>query len=196
MQSEIGTTLAPAFIWEENSMNKFFKIRSVLALMTFFITACMSQGLQAEPAKADTMATASYQAVLGKSLHDKDVVDFIVSNNCVSATQFQVCKEAGIAFWLDTEQIVNTVHLYLNNVDGFAAYKGELPFGLKFYDSLGAVEYKLKERGVGNAGLPDEAATPDHLHYWAIYKQVGVTIIYNAPSPDEDATIHAILVSQ
>ena len=33
-------------------------------------------------------------------------------------------------------------------------YKGELPPGLKFYDNLGAVEYKLKERGVGMAGLP------------------------------------------
>lgn len=177
-------------------MNRFFKILSVLALMTLFIPACVSQSVKAEPAKADPMATASYQAVLGKSLNDKDVADFIASHNCVSETQFQVCKEAGIAFWLDIDQTVKTVYLYLNNADGFAAYTGELPFGLKFYDNLGAVEYKLKERGVGNAGLPDEAATPDHLHYWAIYEQVGVTIIYNAPSPDEDATIHAILVSQ
>jgi hypothetical protein len=177
-------------------MNKFFKILSVLALMTLFITACVSQSVQAEPAKADTVASAGYQAVLGKSLNDKDVADFIASNNCVSATQFQVCKEAGVAFWLDTDQIVKTVYLYLNNVDGFAAYRGELPLGLKFYDSLGAVEYKLKERGVGNAGLPDEAAMPDHLHYWAMYKQVGVTIVYNEPYPDEDASIYAILVSK
>jgi len=177
-------------------MNSFFKILSVLALMALFITACVSQNVQAEPAKADTMAAASYQAVLGKSLNDKDVADFIAKNNCVSATQFQVCKEAGIAFWLDTDKIVKTVYLYLNNVDGFAAYKGELPFGLKFYDIMEAVEYKLRKQGVGNAGLPEEAATPDHLHYWAMYKQVGVTIIYNAPHPDEEATIYAILVSQ
>ena len=176
-------------------MNNLFKIRSVLALMTLFMTACVAQGAQAEPATVDPMATASYQVVLGKSLNDKDVADFIARNQCVNATQFQVCKEAGIAFWLDADQIVKTVYLYLNNAEGFAAYKGELPFGLKFYDNLGAVEYKLKERGVGNAGLPDEAATPDHLHYWAMYKQVGVTIIYNTPYPDEDATIHAILVS-
>ena len=176
-------------------MDKFFKILNVLALMTLFMTACVSQSAQAEPAKADTTVTANYQVVLGKSLHDKGVAEFIVRNNCVSATQFQVCKEAGIAFWLDTDQIVNTVHLYLNHVDGFAAYKGELPFGLKFYDIMEAVEYKLRKQGVGNAGLPEEAATPDHLHYWAMYKQVGVTIIYNAPFPDEEATIHAILVS-
>jgi hypothetical protein len=177
-------------------MNKVFKTRSVLVLMALFLTACASPIVHAEPAKSDTMATASYQAVLGKSLHDKEVADFIASNNCVSATQFQVCNEAGIAFWLDTDQIVKTVYLYLNNVDGFAAYKGELPFGLKFYDILESVEYKLGKQGVGNAGLPDEAATPDHLHYWAMYKQVGLTIIYNAPFPDEEATIHAILVSK
>ena len=176
-------------------MDKFFKILNVLALMTLFMTACVSQSVQAEPAKADTTVTANYQAVLGKSLHDKGVAEFIVRNNCVRATQFQVCKEAGIAFWLDTDQIVNTVHLYLNHVDGFAAYKGELPFGLKFYDIMEGVEYKLRKQGVGNAGLPEEAATPDHLYYWAMYKQVGVTIIYNAPFPDEEATIHAILVS-
>ena len=176
-------------------MNKFLKTLSVLAVMTIFMIGCSSQDVQAEPANAETLPTTSYQAVLGKSLHDKEVADFIAKHNCVSATQFQICKEAGIAFWLDTDQTVKTVYLYLNNVDGFGAYKGELPFGLKFYDTLGAVAYKLKERGVGNAGLPEEAATPDHMHYWAIYKQAGVTIIYNAPFADEDATIHAILVS-
>src|SRR5687768_10695165 len=98
-------------------MNKFFL--SVLALLSVFITACVSQSVRAEPAKADPVATASYQTVLGKSLNDKDVADFIARHNCVSATQFQVCKEAGIAFWLDTDQIVKTVYLYLNNADGF-----------------------------------------------------------------------------
>jgi len=177
-------------------MNKFFKTFSVPALMTLFITACLAQSVQAESPKADRMATARYQAGLGKSLNDKEVADFIANNRCVSATQFQLCTEAGIALWLDTDQSVKTVYLYLNSADGFAAYKGELPFGLKFYDNLGAVEYKLKKRGVGNAGLPDATATPDRLHYWATYKQVGVTIIYNAPSPDEDATIHSILVGK
>ena len=177
-------------------MNIHFRTHSFLVVTALFLTACASPGVHAEPAKADTMASASYQAVLGKSLHDKDVADFIAGNNCVSATQFQVCNEAGIAFWLDTDQIVKTVYLYLNNVDGFEAYKGELPLGLKFYDIMESVEYKLGKQAVGNAGLPDEAATPDHLHYWAMYKQVGVTIIYNAPFPDGEATIHAILVSK
>ena len=176
-------------------MNTNFKIPALLVVMAFFIPACASLRVQAEPAKGNTLAIADYKAVRGKSLNDKDVADFITKNKCVSATQFQVCNEAGIAFWLDADQIVNTVYLYLNNVDGFGAYKGELPFGLKFYDIMESVEYKLRKQGVGNAGLPDEAATPDRLHYWAMYNQVGMTIIYNAPFPDGEATIHAILVS-
>jgi hypothetical protein len=123
------------------------------------------------------------------------VIDFLVENNCIQNKPFHICKEAGIALWLDPEQIIRTVYLYLNNKDGYSAYRGELPFGLKFYDTLGAVEYKLNRQGVGNNGLPDEAGTPDHLRYWAFYKQDRVTIIYNAPFPDEDATIYAILVT-
>src|SRR5687768_14296555 len=115
MRTEIGTPIVPESIQKENLMKQFFKTFSFLAVMTIFMTACRSQIVQTQPAKEDTMATASYQAVLGKSLNDKDVADFIASNNRVSATQFQVCKEAGIAFWLNTDQIVKTVYLYLNN---------------------------------------------------------------------------------
>jgi hypothetical protein len=175
-------------------MNKFFL--SVLAVMTLFVTACLSQIAPAGPAKADPMASASYQAVLGKSITDQEVVDLLVSNNCTSANQYQLCNEIGMALWVNSNQKIETVYLYLNKAEGFTSYRGELPYGLKFYDIMGAVEYKLRKQGVGNAGLPDESATPDHLHYWAMYKQVGMTIIYNTPYPDEDATIHSILVSK
>lgn len=171
-------------------MNKSYRSFYILAVITLFITACSAQAVQAQPT-----STVEYRVVLGKSLNDNEVKDFIATNHCVSATQFQLCKEAGMALWLDSNRMVKTVYLYLDNAEGFTPYKGELPFGLKFYDNLGGVEYKLKQQGVGNAGLPDEADTADHFHYWAIYKQAGMTIVYNEPYPDEDATTHAILVS-
>jgi hypothetical protein len=35
------------------------------------------------------------------------------------------------------------------------------------------------------------------MHYWAIYKRFGVTIVYNSPSAsDKSATIHAILANE
>jgi hypothetical protein len=46
-------------------------------------------------------------------------------------------------------------------------------------------------------GLPDEGGSPDHFHYWAIYKRFGLIVVYNSPSAnDKSATIHTILVSE
>ena len=81
------------------------------------------------------------------------------------------------------------------NEGDYTPYNGELPFGLRFYDTLVAVEYKLKKQGVGNAGLPDSGTIPDRMHYVATYSEAGITIIYNS-GPDEDPTIHAILVNK
>jgi hypothetical protein len=99
-----------------------------------------------------------------------------------------------MALWTDANQ-VGTVYLYLNNTNDFTPYNGDLPFGLKFYDTMAAVEYKLNRQGVGNAGLPDNGATPDRMHYRATYHQAGMTIIYSYPAPDEGATIRAIVIT-
>jgi hypothetical protein len=83
---------------------------------------------------------------------------------------FPLCKTASMALQIDSNQQVETVYLYLNNADRFEPYKGELPFELKFYDTLGTVEYKLARQGVGSAGLPDVEAVPDYMHYQATYR--------------------------
>jgi hypothetical protein len=46
------------------------------------------------------------------------------------------------------------------------------------------------------AGLPDEGSSPDRMHYWAVYKRLNITIVYNSPLADEDAYIYAILVTK
>ena len=178
-------------------MNTPMKTFSILAVLTFLMVSCQLQAAQVQPKEPMAQKVAPYKAVLGKSLTDQEVVSFVVSNNCSSAAQFQLCEDIGVALLIASNQIVKTVYLYLNNSEGFDPYKGELPFGLKFYDTMGAVEYKLKRQGVGNAGLPDSGDTPDHLHYWANYRQAGLTLIYNSPSAgDEDATIYAVVVNQ
>jgi hypothetical protein len=141
------------------------------------------------------LKTNAYEDVLGKSINDKAVIEFLASTPCSPADQFLLCKAVGMALWMDSNQIVAAVYLYLNNKDGFEPYQGELPFGLKFYDTLGAVEYKLKRQDIRNAGSPGTASTPDHVHYRATYHQIGLTILYNSPFPDEDATIYAILLT-
>ena len=176
-------------------MNKFFKNLSILASIALFATACGAQTVQDQPEEKG----AAYQAILGKSLFDKDVTDFIASNNCSPAGEYQLCNDAGVAFWGDSNQLVKIVYLYSGTVDGFRRYRGDLPFGLSFYDPMWRVEEKLRDLDSDNAlqqaGLPEEGSSPDHFHYWAVYKRLGMTVIYNSPAADQDAYIYAILLS-
>ena len=79
-----------------------------------------------------------------------------------------------------------------------------LPYGLTIQDTMATVEQKLGQPQITNAlqarweaGLPDEGGSPDHVHYWAIYKRFGVTVIYNTPSTsDKSATVYDIIVDE
>jgi hypothetical protein len=166
--------------------------------IVFFITACSTQTVLTE--EEVTPDRAPYKGLIGRSLSDKKVADFLVSNHCAATTPYLLCEEAGMALLIGSNENLEGVFIYLNKSAGFIPfqddfnpYKGELPYGLKYYDTMGAVEYKLNRQGVGNHGMPDSGSTPDHMHYVAFYEQAGITIIYNSP-PDEDALIHAILV--
>jgi hypothetical protein len=181
-------------------MNKLFTILSILVAIALFTTACGAQIAQAaEPAPA----AVGYRAILGKSVSEQAVADFIASN-CNQSGSFQYCQPAGLALWTDSNQIVRLVYLYINNAEGFATYKGELPLGLSSNDTMGDVEYQLgglKEVHAPQAGwepgLPDEGYSRDLTYYWAIYRRFGMTVIYNTPAAtDKAATIHAIVISE
>src|SRR5687768_12603312 len=126
-------------------MNKFFKTLSFIAVMMLFATACSTPVAQAAP------AAAGYQAVLGKPVSDNSVADFIASNKCSSVSQFQLCQGVGMALWIDPAQKINTVYLYAQGENGFAAYKGVMPFGLAFKDTMADVEQKFGQPKIGRA---------------------------------------------
>lgn len=174
-------------------MNRRLKIMGLLAAITLVVTFFGAQAIRAQEAVPQPL---DYRNLLGKSRNDQEVVNLMAIHGCVEEPPYLLCREAGMALWLDSYQKVRKIHLYVNNSDGFAPYQGELPLGLKFYDIMAAVEYKLSRLGVGNEGRPDETAVPDHMHYWAFYNEHGITILYNSPFPDEDATIYAILITQ
>lgn len=179
-------------------MNLRFRTLGLLMIIMIFTTACgPATNMTEEEAGPNP---APYRDVLGKSLTDQEVADFINSNQCSNVPPYFLCTEKGMALLIDANQKVEGVILYVNRSagfvpieDDFTPYKGELPLGLKFYDTMGAVEYKLRQQGIGDKGLPDSGTTPDHMHYVAFYKEAGLTIIYNS-AEDEDALIHAILV--
>lgn len=176
-------------------MNTFISRLHILAILSLLLATCNFSNPRMQTEQQGVSNLAAYKDLLGRSLADDVVVVFIGDNNCSSSGQFQLCNEVGIALWIDSAQIVDTVYLYLNSADGITPYKGKLPLNLKYYDIMEGVEYKLKRQGVGKAGLPDEGSSPDHLHYWAVYEQAGITIIYNSPFADGDATIYAILIN-
>ncbi len=177
-------------------MSKLYRSICILVGLSFSLSACNGQVIQAQKPEPNTI---HYIDLLGKSLHDESVMKFLANHHCTDATQVQLCKENGVALWLNPDQVVKEIYLYLNNDQGFASYQGELPLGLRFYDTLGAVEYKLRRLEAknssigGNNQIKYEGRSPDHLHYWVTYQPYRFTIIYNAPILDEDATIYAIL---
>lgn len=173
-------------------MSTLYRYLCFLALLALVLPACNPPAVSSQSFEQESFP---YQEILGKSWNDLKVMNWMTTNDCTNAAQFQICNDAGVVFWMDADQTVKQVYLYLNNEEGLGPYKGNLPLGIKFYDTMAGVEYKLNRQGVGNAGLPERAGTPDRFHYWATYVQAGMTIIYNAPFPDEDATIYAILLS-
>jgi hypothetical protein len=175
-------------------MNKLFKTFSLLAAIALVSVGCSVYVVQAQPGDQAPSKPAPYEALLGKSLTDQEVIDFIAMNRCSSVERLRLCKEMGLVLGVNSDQVVETVFLNLEDTDGFSAYQGKLPFGLNINDSREAVEATLKEQRVGT-GAPNAEGPFDHTHCWATYYAAGMTIIYNSPSADDkNATMHAIIV--
>ena len=185
-------------------MNKNFTILSIVTAITLFAVAFGALAVQAQPAEEAVTNPAAYEAMLGKTLKDQNVADFIASNHCSGTGQFQLCSAAGVALQVGQGQKIETVYLYPNKTNDFSAYTGALPLSLSANDTMASVEEKFGWPKVSQApqagwepGLPDESGIAGYTQYWAVYKRVGLTIIYNSPSAtDKGATIHAILVSK
>ena len=181
-------------------MNTLIKTFGICAAISLLISGCAGQTLRAEPVEANAVMAISYQVVLGKPLNDNEVANFIATNHCSPEAEYRLCEDAGMALWTDSDLIVKTVYLYAGNSAGFRRYRGQLPYGLSFYDPMWRVEEKLRDLNANDTlqqlGLPDEGVSPDHMYYRAVYRRFGMTVIYNSPGKDEDAYIYAIVVSQ
>ena len=182
-------------------MNTFLKTLGIFALLLLLVSACTLQGVQVQAEEGAVPKAPGYQTVLGKSLSSNEVSDFVSSNACSFVGAFQLCREVGMALWIDADQRVNLVYLYSSKAEDFNRYRGDLPFGLTFYDPMWLVEEKLSTVEVDESsqvayesGLPDAGSSPDHQHYWAVYEQLGLIVIYDFPYRDADAYIYAVVV--
>ena len=139
-------------------MNKRFQFLIALAAIAVFAATFGALVVQAQPAERAAPKAASYEAVLGKSLDDTAVADFISSNRCSSTDRFQLCNAAGMALLIGESQKVETVYLYPGTIPGFAAYKGTLPLGLAADDTRKTIrhdqylEHHANLRGLHRSG--------------------------------------------
>jgi hypothetical protein len=107
-------------------MNVFVDRLRIFAVLSLLLASCSLHTIPAQTEEPPARVSVPYEEMLGKSLMDQVVANFLTSNNCSSAAQFQLCNDIGVALSSDPDQIVETVYFYLNNVEGFAPYKGEL----------------------------------------------------------------------
>ena len=182
-------------------MNTFFKSLSFVFLIMLVATACGAQIVQADHLEQPVSSGPNFRSMVGKSLDDKHVADFIAANHCTSGDQYQLCGSTGIALGLDTDQTVKTIILFPGRTSGFAAFHGELPLNLTWNDNMASAKQKIGMPSdvtfQEEAGLPNESGTPDNIRLWVVYKELGLTIVYNTLSADNDkATIHAVLITK
>jgi len=177
-------------------MNRLFKF-----IIVFNVLALLVAGYQIMITRAAD--PLNYQIALYESLNNQIRESFFVAHHCNSVGSFRLCPESGLAFQVDTGELVRQVYFYVHGRDGFSSFSGKLPFGLELTDTMADVQQKLGYPKMfqlpmlgWEPGLPDRGTTPDHVHYWAEYKRYGLTIVYNTPSAtDLKADIYLILAS-
>lgn len=144
-----------------------------------------------------------YQDLLGRSVRDVESINLLNRFDCTRSGSFYLCPSAGLALWVDHDHVIREIFIYVNPAGDFSAYRGDMPLGLKFYDTMGAVEFKLRKLEEEDSTQTDwnfrydhKGNSPDHIHYWVNYDQYDMVVIYNSPGIDEDATIYAIIMSK
>lgn len=180
-------------------MKELYKVLTLLIVVTMLVMLSGVYGVAAHP-KLD-----SYEDVIHKSLSHSNVGEFLAVNQCSQAGQFYLCQSEGVALWVNKDNIVDKVYLYRGGDHEFKNYhNSELPSEFTFTDTMGTVEQKLGQPKVVFApqagwqpGKPDVAGVVGYTHYWATYKGLGITVIYDTNSAsDKSAKIHAVIVDQ
>jgi hypothetical protein len=177
-------------------MNRLFKFLSVLFVVTVLVAAYRVQTTQASIA-------VDYQVALYHSLDDHSAASYFVAHNCTATGDFRACPESGVAFQVDERGLIRQVYFYVQQGDGFSPFSGELPFGIDASDTMADVQRKLGHPKVPQIPmlgwepeLPSYGGSPDHIHYWAVYEQYSLTVVYNTPlANDLNASIQLILIS-
>jgi hypothetical protein len=129
----------------------------------------------------------AYSDLLNQSLGNPTVSSFVRAH-CSSEMNY-LCRRSGIEFTIGETGRVRTVFLYAQGADGFQAYTGQMPFGLRWSDTRADIEARL--------GTPDYIGGTDSTNVWTSYKSRGILIFYDTFAPDDmSAHMHHISIRQ
>jgi len=175
-----------------NRLIKFFIVLSVIVLLSAVYKVQTTQA----------SVPVDYQLALYASLDDQSATGYFVAHNCSVTGDFRLCPESGLAFQVDDVGLIRQVYFYIQQDNGFSPFSGKLPFDIEVSDTMADVQHKLGHPMVPQMpmlgwelGLPSHGGTPDHIHYWAVYEQYNLTIVYNTPLADDlNASIYIILI--
>ncbi|HLO18095.1 MAG TPA: DUF5018 domain-containing protein, partial [Anaerolineales bacterium] len=123
----------------------------------------MNQAQTVTATFVDPSSQPLYQRLLGKTLSDSVVSDFILQNGCQLSGFHYLCKAVGIELSLDSGQKVRTVFMYAQDVDGFQQFTGDLPYGLIWTDTRSTAEGKLNMQVISD--IPDNAVARRSVQY-------------------------------
>lgn len=115
-------------------------MKTFIILSSLVLTLVVPAGA----AQTQTQRALSYRDFLGKTLENDAVVEFILRNNCYYGMGNYACKSQGIELGVTmVKRQIRTVFMYRQGVEGYKQYKGELPLGLRWTDTLASVEARL-----------------------------------------------------
>jgi hypothetical protein len=150
----------------------------IFVIAGLFLSACGSSTSDSSSISGErnNQQGSTYETLLGKTLDDNVVSDFILQNNCQLSGFHYICKSIGVELSLDSGQRVVTVFMYAQGVDGFDEYTGDLPYGLTWNSTRSDVQ--------GQLGSPNAQGTETYTS-WDAYQDRGVYVDYDSPSAED-----------
>lgn len=161
----------------------------------FVIALVISSSLMLNAAKIEKSA---YASLLGKKLEQKEMQKFIDDLGEYPEIKkyenefYYNFKNSGIAMRFDRKsRTLVMLYFYSDGKDGFRQYRGKLPFGLTFFDTLRETKQRLGKPGNQGCGTVSKyVATSD----WMEYDSKGIGIDFAGVNCDKSAQISIIYI--
>jgi hypothetical protein len=130
-------------------------------------------------------------SLLGMRFDSKPVLSVMASFDCDPEIDdygadgyYYSYKTYGISFKFNSNNILNTIFVYVEGKDGFSQYPYELPYNLKFSLTIQDIHSIF--------GEPDKKCSSEKWEYWVKYYDENMIISFNGKITEPESTIEHI----